>query len=70
VIGKRLVINGNICRTYATIKNHGQKFTLRFIAKLAARENVTLLCHCVRGRDPVPPLPPAEADRAGSGLSS
>jgi uncharacterized protein YeaO (DUF488 family) len=29
-----------------TIKNHGQKFTLRLIAKLAARENVTLLCHC------------------------
>lgn len=30
----------------ATIKNHGQKFTLRLIAKLAEREDVTLLCHC------------------------
>ncbi len=30
----------------ATIKNHGQKFTLRLLAKLAAKENVTLLCHC------------------------
>ena len=30
----------------ATIKNHGQKFTLRLLAKLAERENVTLLCHC------------------------
>ncbi len=30
----------------ATIKNHGQKFTLRLIARLAKRENVTLLCHC------------------------
>lgn len=30
----------------ATIENHGQKFTLRLIAKLAAKENVTLLCHC------------------------
>src|SRR3954468_18265057 len=30
----------------ATIKNHGQKFTLRLIAKLSKRENVTLLCHC------------------------
>jgi uncharacterized protein YeaO (DUF488 family) len=30
----------------ATIKNHGQKFTLRLIAKLAERQNVTLLCHC------------------------
>ena len=30
----------------ATIKNHGQKFTLRLIARIAAKENVTLLCHC------------------------
>ena len=30
----------------ATIKNHGQKFTLRLLAKLAARQDVTLLCHC------------------------
>lgn len=30
----------------ATIKNHGQKFTLRLIAKLAEQQNVTLLCHC------------------------
>lgn len=30
----------------ATIKNHGQKFTLRLIAKLSERQNVTLLCHC------------------------
>ena len=30
----------------ATIKNHGQKFTLRLIARLAAKENVTFLCHC------------------------
>jgi uncharacterized protein YeaO (DUF488 family) len=30
----------------ATIKNHGQKFTLRLIATLAAKQNVTLLCHC------------------------
>lgn len=30
----------------ATIKNHGQKFTLRLIARLAEKQNVTLLCHC------------------------
>ena len=30
----------------ATIKNHGQKFTLRLVAKLAEKQNVTLLCHC------------------------
>lgn len=30
----------------ATIKNHGQKFTLRLVARLATKGNVTLLCHC------------------------
>jgi uncharacterized protein YeaO (DUF488 family) len=29
-----------------TIKNHGQKFTLRLIKQLAATGNVTLMCHC------------------------
>ena len=29
-----------------TIKNHGQKFTLRLLQKLAKRGNVTLMCHC------------------------
>jgi hypothetical protein len=33
----------------ATIKNHGQKFTLRLVAKLAEKQNVTLLCHCAEG---------------------
>jgi uncharacterized protein YeaO (DUF488 family) len=33
-------------RTNATIKNHGQKFTLRLIERLARKGNVTLLCHC------------------------
>jgi uncharacterized protein YeaO (DUF488 family) len=28
------------------IKNHGQKFTLRLIQKLAARGPVTVMCHC------------------------
>jgi uncharacterized protein YeaO (DUF488 family) len=27
-------------------QNHGQKLTLRLIAKFAAKQNVTLLCHC------------------------
>jgi uncharacterized protein YeaO (DUF488 family) len=30
----------------ATIKNHGQKFTLRLLCRLAEKEHVTLLCHC------------------------
>ena len=29
-----------------TIKNHGQKFTLRLIKELAHRQAVTLLCQC------------------------
>lgn len=29
-----------------TIKNHGQKFTLRLLQELARRGNLTLLCHC------------------------
>ena len=29
-----------------TIKNHGQKFTLRLLQELAQREHVTILCHC------------------------
>ncbi|HWA88169.1 MAG TPA: DUF488 family protein [Opitutus sp.] len=33
-------------RANTTIKNHGQKFTLRLIAGLAKKEEVTLLCHC------------------------
>lgn len=33
-------------RDNVTIKNHGQKFTLRLIAKLAEKGDVTLLCHC------------------------
>ena len=30
----------------ATIKNHGQKFTLRLLGRLAEKGEVTLLCHC------------------------
>ena len=33
-------------RRNRTIKNHGQKFTLRLLKRLAASGNVTLLCHC------------------------
>lgn len=29
-----------------TIKNHGQKFTLRLLQQLGHRGNVTILCHC------------------------
>lgn len=29
-----------------TIKNHGQKFTLRLLKELARRGHVTVMCHC------------------------
>ncbi|HKW36422.1 MAG TPA: DUF488 family protein [Burkholderiales bacterium] len=43
---KELFLDGPIDRRSRTIKNHGQKFTLRLIKRLAQRGNVTLLCHC------------------------
>ena len=33
-------------RRNSTIKNHGQKFTLRLLQTLGKRTTVTLLCHC------------------------
>ena len=41
-----LFLDGPIDARSRTIKNHGQKFTLRLIKKLAASERVTLMCHC------------------------
>jgi uncharacterized protein YeaO (DUF488 family) len=29
-----------------TIKNHGQKFTLRLLQYLSRRRTITLMCHC------------------------
>ncbi|MDX2170020.1 MAG: DUF488 family protein [Deltaproteobacteria bacterium] len=38
--------SGNADAGNATIKNHGQKFTLRLIKQLARAGDVTLMCHC------------------------
>jgi uncharacterized protein YeaO (DUF488 family) len=43
---KELFEGGAIDRKNKTIKNHGQKFTLRLLQKLAKHSTVTLLCHC------------------------
>ena len=43
---KELVLSGAIDGRNRSIKNHGQKFTLRLIKALAARGPVTLMCHC------------------------
>jgi uncharacterized protein YeaO (DUF488 family) len=37
---------GRIDTRNRTIKNHGQKFTLRLLQQIAKQQPVTLLCHC------------------------
>lgn len=41
-----LFLDGPVDKRSRTIKNHGQKFTLRLLKKLSQAANVTLLCHC------------------------
>ncbi len=43
---RELVMDGPIDAKSKTIKNHGQKFTLRLLHALAQRGNVTVMCHC------------------------
>lgn len=38
-----------IDRKNRTILNHGQKFTLRLVKKLAETGTVTVMCHCAAG---------------------
>ncbi len=43
---EELFMDGPVDARSQTIKNHGQKFTLRLIKMLAERGGVTLMCHC------------------------
>jgi uncharacterized protein YeaO (DUF488 family) len=43
---KELFEGGTIDKRNRTIKNHGQKFTLRLLQTLAKRDSVTIMCHC------------------------
>ena len=43
---KELLESGDVDRRNQTIKNHGQKFTLRLLQELGKRTTITLLCHC------------------------
>lgn len=43
---RELFMDGPIDVRSKTIKNHGQKFTLRLIKRLARSGRVTLMCHC------------------------
>ena len=42
-----LYMDGPIDDRSETIKNHGQKSTLRLLRALSMKQNITLLCHCV-----------------------
>jgi uncharacterized protein YeaO (DUF488 family) len=43
---EELVMDGPIDARSESIKNHGQKFTLRLLKELAKKQSVTLMCHC------------------------
>lgn len=43
---QELVMDGPIDARSETIKNHGQKFTLRLLKALSGKQHVTLMCHC------------------------
>ena len=44
-------MDGPIDSRSRSIKNHGQKFTLRLIKRLAHAGQVTLMCHCAEDQD-------------------
>src|SRR5262245_870177 len=43
---EELFLDGPIDDRSETIKNHGQKSTLRLLKALGKEQNVTLMCHC------------------------
>jgi len=43
---RELFMDGPIDARSSTIKNHGQKFTLRLLKRLGRIGRVTLMCHC------------------------
>lgn len=46
-----LFMDGPVDSRSRSIKNHGQKFTLRLIKQLARSGHVTLMCHCAEDQD-------------------
>jgi uncharacterized protein YeaO (DUF488 family) len=43
---KEMFLDGPLDARNRTIKNHGQKSTLRLIKAMAREVNVTIMCHC------------------------
>ena len=48
---KELFLDGPIDQRSRTIKNHGQKFTLRLLKELARTGHVTVMCHCAEDEE-------------------
>ncbi len=46
---RELFLDGPIDARCRTIKNHGQKFTLRLLKRLARTGRITVMCHCAEG---------------------
>lgn len=47
---RELFMDGPVDARSRSIKNHGQKFTLRLIRQLARGHRITLMCHCAEGQ--------------------
>ena len=43
---RELFMPGAVDARNASIKNHGEKFTLRLLKQLARHQTITLMCHC------------------------
>ena len=43
---RELFMDGPVDARSRSIKNHGQKFTLRLLKRLARDQPITLMCHC------------------------
>lgn len=41
-----ILLSETIDKQNKTIRNHGQKYTLRLIRALLKKQNVTIMCHC------------------------
>jgi uncharacterized protein YeaO (DUF488 family) len=48
---REVFMDGPVDARSRSIKNHGQKFTLKLIARLARSAPVTLMCHCAEDQE-------------------
>lgn len=48
---RELFLDGPVDERSRTVKNHGQKFTLRLLKRLAEQGTVTIMCHCAEDEE-------------------